>query len=156
MLSELCRLMAALGSFMKMAFSDVTDKAATISNNNKFFQQELKKEPMSLQNFILEEIKEGVIQCNGDNNKKVLKSKEEKNGWQGKYTSTGRILVRNCWFSNFMCSLFTSLMDSPELEMVAAVSKAYEDHLAPNHGFAVKLGARAGFKFAGTRAQAYP
>jgi hypothetical protein len=39
--------------------------------------------------------------------------------------------------------------------MGASVSEAYEEHLAPNHAWVVKMGARTAFKFAGTREQAF-
>jgi hypothetical protein len=59
------------------------------------------------------------------------------------------------WFSNFICNLFELLINKREQELPASVSEAYEAHLAPNHAFVVKMGARTAFKFAGTKAQAY-
>ena len=112
MLTELVNLMTQLGSFMKMAFSDVASKAGVIDKNDKHFKDVLKLEGLSVYNQVLKEIELDVIQCNGKTNHKTLKNyKQVKNSWEATYISTGRSLVRMWWFSNFMCSLFELLIN---------------------------------------------
>ena len=56
----------------------------------------------------------------------------------------------------FMSTIkFELLINKKEQEMPASVSEAYEEHLAPNHAWVVKMGARTAFKFAGTKEQAF-
>jgi hypothetical protein len=74
MLTELVNLMTQLGSFMKLAFSDVASKAAVIAKNDKHFIETLKLEDLSVYNQVLKEIELGVIQCNGKTNHKTLKN----------------------------------------------------------------------------------
>ena len=141
---------------MKMAFSDVSSKAAIISKNDKHFTETLKLEGLSVYSQILKEVELEVVKCNGKTNHKTLKNyKQVKNSWEATYISSGRSIVRMWWFSNFMCMLFELLINKPDQELPASVSEAYEAHLAPNHAFMVKCAARTAFNFSGTKAQAY-
>ena len=72
-LQELCRLMVQMGSFMKMAFSDVGSKAEILVKNEAFFKETLGKHPISLFGLVEEEIALGVVRANGRNNSSEVK-----------------------------------------------------------------------------------
>ena len=100
--------------------SDVADKAVIMRKNKLFMIETLQKVDMASLNACIDlEIALGVIECNGDNNKKKLDSSKHAT-WEGSYNSSGRNLVRMWWLTKFLSKLLGNLIENHDMTLVAA------------------------------------
>ena len=120
--------------------------------NKNFFTTNLQKAEaaQSLNATILEEIALGVIQCNGDNNKKKL-DKSKHTSWEIQYNSTGRNLVRMWWLTKFLTKLLDNLINNHAMTLVAACQDAYATGFADHHPWIVRKGAGLAMMAAGQK-----
>ena len=79
-----------MGSFLKLAFNEVSNKADCMKNNYNFFLTELKFSEMSVQEFCLKEVELNVADTSIiENDYKDIKN-EKTDHWQIDYLSFSR------------------------------------------------------------------
>eukprot|EP00354_Favella_ehrenbergii_P004316 CAMPEP_0170469690 /NCGR_PEP_ID=MMETSP0123-20130129/12440_1 /TAXON_ID=182087 /ORGANISM="Favella ehrenbergii, Strain Fehren 1" /LENGTH=215 /DNA_ID=CAMNT_0010736651 /DNA_START=52 /DNA_END=699 /DNA_ORIENTATION=+ len=151
LLESIVLLLRGMGSMMSTAFSDVAEKAEIMRRNKKFMLELLQKaHAISLNATIDEEIALGVIECNGDNNKKKL-DKSKYISWEGTYNSTGRNLVRMWWLTKFLTKLLDNLINQHNLSLVSSCQDAYTAGFADHHPWLVRKGAGLAMMAAGQK-----
>lgn len=100
------------------------------------------------------EIKKELVMMNGDNNKKVMGKRANKNDsakWMNKYVSAGWIIVRGAWFFDYLKAILFRLCYRPDMECSVLAVEAYEEALAPHHPWILQKGAKMGMKLATSR-----
>lgn len=135
-MNEYTKLLKLLGSAMSLAFSDITSKTAALMGHLQTYKGQIK----GLMTLIQLEIRIGVQNLSGENNKKLTKNK---NLW--KYESGARTALRLLWFMDFLTVMFRELIQNPQFSYPKVVKIAYNEALGPHHELIYRLAAQAGF-----------
>ena len=104
---------------LSVAFSEVSDKSAKIRDNKNFMKAVLGKSDneLSLNAMIDEEIKLGVSNLNGKNNKKKL-DKSKKGSWEWDYTASAICVKHMFMLTKFVAQLLDNLINQPSFTFV--------------------------------------
>ena len=138
---ELTKIFNQLGKSLSMAFSDITEKVniwRSLYKNNY-------PNHSDLQSVIEEEIKLGIQELNGENNKK----KGHKKGVSiyHDYVSGARTLLRLIWFLDFMVNILKLLLNTND-GFSTCCKNAYDKALGIYHPWYVRSAATLALSFA--------
>lgn len=92
---------------------------------------------MTIQDMINKEADLKVQPLNGENNGKLV-SKDKKNSWEYKYTSTTRTVLRNLWLVDFLYIMMDRLYEEPTASLSHCAKEAYNGGLGPHHPWVVR------------------
>ena len=114
-----------MSTLLGIAFSDVNEKVAIMRLRTSEYPNQ-----KGIMDIIQKEKERGVLEMNGDNNKKLSSQPELKN-----YVSLGRTLLRMMRFMDYLKIMFTEILEKRNIKISEACSTAYMTALYPYHEF---------------------
>ena len=137
---EYTRAFGELSSALSVGFGDITSKVQIWRDLFKNFYQK----NTTIQSVMIVEVMNDIHQLNGENNSSLGQKKTDPHYT---YTSGTRTLLRLSWFLDFLRNIFTQMINTKNA-FNTCVTNAYEETLAPHHGWFVRKGASLGLSFA--------